>query len=281
MATCKIYPMAFLKIHAILIFFFCTIQLSAQETLRVISLAPSLTKNIYYLEANKQLIGCTSYCTEALADGKEIVASAIKVNVEKCLSLKPDLIMATGITPTETIEFFRKLGLKVQVFETPRNFDEICDQIVQMGKLLNCEPKAKEIAEQAKNKTASLKAKLNKADQPAIFFQIGADPIFTVLSNTFMNDYITMAGGTNIAQELEHGTMTRESVLVKNPAYIFIVTMGLTGEEEKKTWEQFEELKACKDKRIFIIDADKACSPTPPTFVETFETIVEMMNTTP
>src|SRR5690554_7538521 len=47
---------------------------------RIISLAPSLTKSIYYLEAQDQLVGRTSYCFVADKDNKEVVASAVTVN---------------------------------------------------------------------------------------------------------------------------------------------------------------------------------------------------------
>jgi iron complex transport system substrate-binding protein len=38
----------------------------------------------------------------------------------------------------------------------------------------------------------------------------------------------------NIASDLTRGAITRESVIIRNPDIIFIVTMGIAGEEEKK-----------------------------------------------
>lgn len=249
-----------------------------QPAIKIISLAPSLTKNIYFLEAQDQLIGCTSYCTEALSDHKEIIASAIKVNIEKTVSLLPDLVLTTTITSPETIETLQKLGIKVENFPTPENFDEICEQFMRLGQLTGHEKKAEEIINASKKRFDELRHQITINHQPDIFFQIGADPLFTVLPNTFMNDYIIYSGGKNIANDLKHGTMTRESVLVKNPDYIFIVTMGITGNEEKKIWQKYSDLKAIKNEHLFIVDAEKACSPTPITFVETFETIVNLMN---
>ena len=50
-----------------------------QTPTRIVSLAPSLTKNVYFLEQQHKLVGCTSYCDTAVANGKEVVASAVKV----------------------------------------------------------------------------------------------------------------------------------------------------------------------------------------------------------
>lgn len=253
----------------------------SQTAQRIVSLAPSLTKNLYFLGAQDQLIACTSYCTEALADNKTVVASAIKVNIEKTLSLHPDVVLVTTITAPETIEMLQKLGLRVEVFPNPLNFKEIGEQFVRMGKITGHENKAIEIVTESQQKVENLMKQLDRHKHPAIFFQIGADPLFTVLTGTFMNDYITFAGGRNIAADLQHGTMTRESVLVRNPEYIFVVTMGITGQEEVQQWKQYRDLAAAKTGKIFIVDAEKACSPTPLTFTETFETIVNLMHEKP
>lgn len=247
---------------------------------RIISLAPSLTKNIYYLEAENQLVGCTSYCTEAVANQKEIVASAIKVNIEKTVSLKPDIILVTTITSPETIELLKKFNIRVEVFETPANTDEIFTQFKRMGQVLNCESKAEAIISDAKLKIESIKKQL-PAFNKKIFFQIGAEPIFTVLPGTFMNDYITFLGGENVSNDVRTGAVSRESVVANNPDIIFIVTMGITGQEEYQQWQAFKDMQATRSGHIFIIDADKACSPTPITFVETLDTLVSLLKSTP
>jgi ABC-type Fe3+-hydroxamate transport system substrate-binding protein len=245
---------------------------------RIISLAPSLTKNIYFLEAQNQLVGCTSYCTEALADNKEVVASAIKVNLEKAVSLKPDLVLVTTMTEPETIEMLEKFDIQVEVFSTPKDKEEVFEQFLQIGSLVNKKEKANDIVATSKQRIKEIK-ELLPAHNKDIFFQIGAQPIFSVLPGTFMNDYITILGGRNIATDVSTGAVTRESVVAKNPDIIFVVTMGITGEEECKEWQTFKGMKATDNDKIYIIDAEKACSPTPVTFVETLDTLVSLFKT--
>ena len=71
-----------------------------------------------------------------------------------------------------------------------------------------------------------------------------------------MDDYITYAGGINIASDMKRGTITRESVLLRNPDVIVLVTMGNVSEDEKKTWEKYHYLNATKNKKIFSIDSE-------------------------
>jgi iron complex transport system substrate-binding protein len=110
-----------------------------------------------------------------------------------------------------------------------------------------------------------------------VFFELGAKPIFTVIPNTFMDDYISFAGGENIASDLKSGTITRESVLARNPDVIFIVTMGIVGTDEKSTWGKYKDISASKAGKIFIVDSNKACSPNPVIFVDVVEQIITLM----
>jgi iron complex transport system substrate-binding protein len=91
-----------------------------------------------------------------------------------------------------------------------------------------------------------------------------------------MEDFIQFAGGKNIASELKLGSVTREYVLKQNPDIIFIVTMGIVAEEERETWLNYPSLSASKSKRVFILDADKTCSPTPVLFVDALEEMIRL-----
>jgi ABC-type Fe3+-hydroxamate transport system substrate-binding protein len=240
---------------------------------RIISLASSLTKSIYYLEAQDQLVGRTSYCFVADKDNKEVVASAVTVNIEKVLSLKPDLVIATGITDPETIELIRKAGIKTEIFQTPRNFSEVCSQFRRLASLCGSEKLADSIIKESQKTLDDIKAYYKGKTPRKVFFQIGANPLFAAIENTFMDDYITLAGGTNIAAGLKKGTVNREWVLMKNPDVIIIVNMGLAGDDEMKIWQSYPHLKAAKNNLIFFVESDMASTPNPVDFVETMKVL--------
>jgi len=238
---------------------------------RVVSLAPSLTKSLYYLGAEENLVGHTTFCHIAMDDNKSVVATVVKVNLEKVITLRPELVVATTITNPETIAMLRKAGLNVEVFSTPRTFEEICSQFLRLGRLVGKEARALEITNATRSQVLAIKDK-NKRESPLrFFFQIGANPLFTVLENTFMNDYITFLGGQNIASGLTRGTISREFVLVNKPEVIVVVTMGIVGDEEVRTWQQYPSLPAVRQNRLFIIESDMASTPTPPDFLKTLE----------
>lgn len=243
----------------------------SQNINRVISLAPSITENIYLLGGEDKLVGCTSYCTQAVAEGVEQVGSTVNVNIEKILALKPDLVLTMKLTKPQDIAAMQKLGIRVELISTPKTFDEICEQTLFIGGLIGNQKAAQKIVTQTKHTVDSLKQLCNQIPvRQKILFQIGANPIFTVLENTFMNDYILFCKGENIANGMKHGTMTRENVLLKNPDVIIIATMGGFGKEEQKKWRSFKGLKAAENNKVFLIDSEIACSPTPVNFAKAF-----------
>lgn len=254
---------------------FSLFSAAAAMPARIISLAPSLTRSIYYLGAEESLIGHTTFCHIAAGSNKEVVASAVTVNVEKVITLQPDLAVTTAMTNPETIEMIRKAGIRTEVFETPVSFDAICTQFERLGRLTGKAATARAINQEVREKVDAIKATHRYKTPPSFFFQIGASPLFTVLENTFMNDYITFSGGRNIAAGFRRGTISREYVLTSNPDVIIIVNMGITGDEEKKIWERYPFLNAVRNQRIFFIESDMASTPNPPDFLKTLQAIRE------
>ncbi|WP_159521316.1 ABC transporter substrate-binding protein [Sunxiuqinia indica] len=250
----------------------------AQTPERIISLAPSLTKNLYLLGAEDLLVGCTSYCVLQSETDADVVASAVQVNYEKAVILKPDLVITTSLTKPKTIETFRKLGVQVHEFPTPQSFEEICSQFVDLGELIGKKALATEIIAEAKAHIETIKKKVPE-DQPRqkIFMQIGANPLFAVVPHTFMNDFVRFSGTENIASDLSVGSINRETILVRNPDVIIVVLMGSLGAEEKDRWEEFDSLSAVQKDQVFIVNADKTCSPTPLSFVEALDEIISLI----
>lgn len=246
---------------------------------RIVSLGPSLTEELYLLGVEDKIVGVTVYCNRPKeAQDKEKVGTVIKVDVERIISLKPDLLLATTLSDPAQMKKIRSLGIKVVTFPSCRNFSEICEQFLKLGKITGREEKAREIIGEAKDRVDFINKKVKDLSKPKVFIQVGAKPLYTVTKDSFIQDIITLAGGINIAYQAKTGLYSREEVMRENPDVIIIVTMGIVGEEEKKTWEKFKTLKAGKNKRVYIVDSYKMCSPTPLTFAETLEEMARLLH---
>lgn len=250
----------------------------SQPVKRIVSLAPSITENLYLIGAKDKLVGCTSYCTLAVNDGVQQIGSTIDVNIEKILSLKPDLVLTMLMTKPQDVEAMKKLGIRVEILATPKTFVEICEQTLQIARLTGNEKTAQQVVNSARQQVDALKNQMKNKPRRKVFFQLGANPVFTVLPNTFMNDFLLFSNSENIANGMKTGIITRESVLSKNPDVIFIATMGGFGEGEKKVWENYKGLKAAEAKKVFLIPSETSCSPTPDNFTKAFADVVNNLN---
>ncbi len=253
---------------------FLSLQLSAQDGKRIISLAQSITNNIYLLGAQNQLVGCTKFCLIAENDNIPIVADALNVNIEKLVSLRPDIVITTELTSPRIIAAIQKMGIHTIQLPKIDNFKELCNQLKQMGEVCNKQEIAIQYIKESNHR-------LSKLPKPAlgkkIFMELGHNPLFAVLSNSFMDDYITFIGGENIFNNLTSGIISKETVLVRNPDMIVIVSMGEMGKQSIDSWKNYNSLKAVQNKQLFVLDANKACTPTPVSFVDVLEDLIKQL----
>jgi iron complex transport system substrate-binding protein len=54
--------------------------------------------------------------------------------------------------------------------------------------------------------------------------------------------------------------------------------MGIIGDEEKDLWKSFPAIEAVKNNRIYIVDSDKFCSPTPVSFAQTLKETADILH---
>lgn len=246
---------------------------------RIISLGPALTENLYILGEEERLIGCTVYCDRPEgAKHKEKVGTVREVNLEKVVAFRSDLVLATSLTNAKTIEKLKKLKIKVITFPSAKSFSEICEHLLKISEIVGKKAEAEKIVSEVERKVNDVKENVKNMTKPRVFVQIGGNPLVTVKKDSFVNDFIEFAGGINITKDLKNAVYSREKVLENNPDVIIIVTMGLNGEEEKKTWQRFSTLNAVKTGRIYIVDPDDVTSPTPLIFLETLEKIAGILH---
>ena len=247
-----------------------------EHELRIISLVPSYTSEIVELGFKKNIVGATSYCEISKENKDLIVGSVIDINEEKILLLKPDIVFASTLVKEKSIETLKKNGINVQYLGKMESFDDLCSQFLAIGNLLGVEEKAKQYINKAKLRIDSLKNTVPKTnDTTRVFFQLGAKPICAVIPNTFMNDFITFSGNKNVFYDLDKIIVNRESVLLRNPDYIIISSMGDIGIQEKAIWEAYKELNAVKNNRVFVVES--ASTPTINDFINSFEFIIHKM----
>jgi iron complex transport system substrate-binding protein len=252
------------------------------DPVRVVSLAPSVTEVVFALGRDHRLKGVTqfsNYPSEAMSLPR--VGSYVHLDVEKIVSLRPDLCLA--IKDGNPIEVIRRLeGLNIPVYAVdPRNLDAVMEMISDIGNLLDAVQQAEMIVKKMKDRIETVKAVVSRIqERPKVFFQIGVAPIVSVGTETFLHELITLAGGYNLTQgDVAYPRLTIEQVLAMAPDVLIITSMtrGQSFDVVKAQWKRWESIPAVKKDRIHLVDSDIVDRPSP-RLVDGLEMLVHYIN---
>ena len=103
-------------------------------------------------------------------------------------------------------------------------------------------------------------------ERPRVFFQIGVSPIVSVGTNTFIHELIVQAGGINVAQgPISYPRFSKEQILGLSPEVIIITSMTRTAvfDQVKAEWQQWTNLPAVRNNRIFVQESNLFDRPSP------------------
>lgn len=254
----------------LVLFLFIFNPLFADEYKRIISLAPLVTDSIYELGLEENVIGITIFCNKG-STNKEIIGTLLEPDIEKIISLNPDLIIATKEGNNKAIvEKLIRLNFNVYVMETSENFKDICKNFNDLAAKLGKKSLGKSIIDKAYKDINKVYSNLKKAKNYKVFWEIGAMPLYTAGKQSFVNDYNYYTKTKNIYDNLNarYSLIDIEDVVLRNPDIIILVNMGDVTFEEINVWKKYKTLNAVKNKKILMIDVDDLFTPTPQSFAK-------------
>jgi iron complex transport system substrate-binding protein len=228
---------------------------------RIVSLAPSITEIIYFLGLGDRLVGVTkfSYFPEQ-ARGKPNVGAYTDINIEKVITLDPDLVIATADgNKREDIELLNRAGIPVYVVN-PRRVHQILDAIERIGGICGIAHRARERVGSLQMRVTRVKEAVKAGNRPLVLLVINAKPLMSVNRRTTHHDLIELAGGRNLAadQPITYPRLNLEEVIRRGPEVIIISSMERRGEHEKirRQWFRWTAIPAVQNRRVHVINSD-------------------------
>lgn len=238
------------------------------EPKRVIALAPSITEIVYSLGREDLLVGATQF-SDYPPEAKKIpkVGSYVHLDLEKIVSLKPDLCLAVKDgNPRDMVQRIETFGIPVFAVN-PDGLDSVMKAVLKIGDILNVSGTADAVVQDMNKRIQNVKNYTNRLDKPpGVFLQIGISPIVSVGEKTFLHELIELAGGKNLsAGTTPYPRFSKEQVLVMNPDVIIITSMARAEifENVKKEWDSWPGMSAVKNNRVYIVNSDILDRPTP------------------
>ena len=239
---------------------------------RIVSLAPSNTEIIYALGLEDRLVGTTDYCDyPEAAKSKPRVSGYSTPNLEKVVSVQPDLILAEAIHEKTVLPAMENLSLTVIVMSA-KSLDTVLSDIKLVEQVNGRSKAAAQLLDGLTSRIQAVVSKttaLTPEQRLRVLYVVWHDPIWTMGRETFINDLIWKAGGVNIfADDFEKSrVVSLESIIQKNPQVIIVSGMGTTGDLiynsiMKET--RLAGVDAMRNNRIYkISDANLIERPSP------------------
>ena len=235
---------------------------------KIIAFDSAAVEILYSINAGNKIVGTHSFVTYP-EDSKNItkVGDAFNLNIEKVLSLNPDLFY---IFFERYINDLEKNNIKVIYEKTLNdNFEAIPSRILMWGKIVNKNNEAYNTANQFEIKLFKIKSFFkNYQEGPTIFYDTGS--LWTPGNNTLVGKTFNLLKLNNIAKDVSGYKQFSKEILIKKDPQIIV-----TSDPDffyKNT--EFKNLTAIKNKRILTLDSD-SLSIAGPRFIDGIEELIE------
>jgi iron complex transport system substrate-binding protein len=244
-------------------------KMDAKNIKSIVSLSPAVTEIIFLLGEQDRLVGVTDQCNyPPQARNIFSIGGFGQPNIERIVSLKPDIIISTDTKSHPTYAKLQSLGMNIQDIET-HSFDDAFKMIVEVGKLIGVPEKAKKAAAELRAQTHIIS--LRHEDEPTstrVYVEVGYNPIFTVGKNSFNSDMIRLLGAENIFDDVDKPfpQVSSEAVIKRDPEVIILspVPGGGSALESVRRRPGWANITAVREGRVYSdIDPDLYQRPGP------------------
>ncbi len=239
---------------------------------RLVSLAPSLTEIAYALGCGPSLVGDTRYDDyPPQARTLPHVADLSHVDLELLARLRPTKLLALHDEEKEGGEASRALGVDA-VYLQNRGLDDLYIDISGVGAACGRAPQAARLASTIRSRLGAIHAdalrRRGASRAPRVLFLLGL-PGFTAGRGSYLDDVITVAGGSNVAGDVDqpYPDLSTESIAAFDPDVI-VVSRDVPFGADVRAREPWRSLRAVRAGRVETPPDDDILERPGPRIVE-------------
>ncbi len=206
-----------------------------KEPRRVVTLAPSITEDLEYLNLSSVIVGVTIYDdTPQVANVTRVGGYGKYANLEKIAALHPDLILVDDMS----LEILNKLeDIAPVVVIDPQRVRDIPRALKILGRIFDRESVADYESTLFLNQLNEISSLVANETKVRVLFVVWNKPLMSIGGNTFISDIITLAGGVNIFNDTKGWPqVSMAQVLARKPDYIILTPhCGMSTEDVYKS----------------------------------------------
>ncbi len=244
-----------------------TVKLGSEPE-RIVSLAPGNTEILFALGLEKRVVGVSDQCDyPAEARDKPKVGGFATISIERTVSLKPDVVLASGSIQLEIADQLSDLGIKTIVL-FPRTIESILGDIELVGEVTNRNSEAKALVTRLRGRIEFIRAGTRQLmSRPRVYYEIWHSPLMSAGHGTWIDELIELSGGRNIFSDSSdpYPIISSELVIERDPE-IIIINRGYMGGEARGEMLRragWDRISAVISGRIYEMDENLLVRPGP------------------
>lgn len=253
-----------------------------EQPKHIVSLIPSNTEILFELGLNKEIVGVSDFDNfpKEAADKEKI--GGMEFNVEKIVSLEPDLVLAhesTAKSAEEGLNQLKDAGVNVFIVQDAKSFEEVYNTIQDIGTLVGKKDEADSVVSEMKSDLKSIQEKASEVtEKKRVYVEVSPSPdIYSTGKNTFIDQMLSMVNAENVMSEQEGWVQVNQEAVISSNPDVIITTYGYYSENPKeqimgrKGWE---DVTAVKNGDVHDVHSDLV-TRTGPRLVEGVEEIAK------
>jgi len=232
---------------------------------RIISLIPSTTEVLTALGAGDRIVARTDFDDDPELADLPSVGPGLTPSLEWLTTQRPDLVISWADARDRGLAArLEELGITVYSARI-EGIDDVLSTIDRLGTLLDLRTGADSLTRTIRNELDEVRASVEGRERPVVLYLIGDDPPMTVGSGTFLDELITIAGGTNLFHDLKGWPQVNLEEILRRQPDLLIVPIGEGNAPIERLARRpgWRELEAVRTNSIYTIDATTAHRPGP------------------
>ncbi|MEE2774280.1 MAG: ABC transporter substrate-binding protein [Pseudomonadota bacterium] len=225
---------------------------------RIVSISPSLTEILFAIGAGQQVVAVDNISNYP-PDAPTSPLSAMEPNMEAIATFEPDLVVLSydigGL-----VKGLNTIGINTILLPAALNFEEILNQIIELGQVTGNLDQARELVEEMNTEMTSLISMRKSKVRMSVYHEIDEN-YYSPSTNSFIGSIYRLLNLHNIADQADkdgvgYPKLSPEYILSSNPG--MIILPGKTPEYVAKLKNRpgWSAIDAVKQERFLIIDPD-------------------------